>query len=73
MKPGTIRLSFLIIWQKPQRAFPDKFLAFTEGCKEQFKMSGIYEVSLGELYGKNMINDFNKGTALWTDWNIAAG
>jgi glucosylceramidase len=48
----------------------DKFLAFTEGCKEQFDMSKIYDVSLGELYGKNMMNDFNKGTALWTDWNV---
>lgn len=52
------------------RAFPDKFLAFTEGCKESFKMSGIEDVKLGELYGKNMINDFNRGTALWTDWNV---
>ncbi|TXF79295.1 glycoside hydrolase family 30 protein [Chryseobacterium sp.] len=53
-----------------QRAFPDKFLAFTEGCKEKFRMDGIYDVSLGELYGRNMLTDFNKGTALWTDWNV---
>lgn len=53
-----------------RRAFPDKFLIFTEGCKEQFDFSKIYDVSLGELYGRNMINDFNKGTAGWTDWNI---
>lgn len=53
-----------------QRAFPNMFLAFTEGCKEQFKMDGIYDVALGELYGRNMLNDFNKGTALWTDWNV---
>ena len=53
-----------------QRAFPNMFLAFTEGCKEEFKMDGIYDVSLGELYGRNMLNDFNKGTALWTDWNV---
>lgn len=56
--------------EETQKAFPDKFLAFTEGCKEQFKLDGIYDVSLGELYGRNMITDFNKGTALWTDWNI---
>ena len=56
--------------EETQRAFPDKFLAFTEGCKEQFKMDGIYDVSLGELYGRNILNDFNKGTALWTDWNV---
>lgn len=53
-----------------QKAFPNMFLAFTEGCKEQFKFDGIYDVSLGELYGKNMLNDFNQGTALWTDWNV---
>ena len=52
------------------RAFPDKFLIFTEGCKEQFDFSKIYDVSLGELYGRNMINDFNQGTAAWTDWNV---
>lgn len=52
------------------RAFPDKFLIFTEGCKENFDFSKIYDVSLGELYGRNMINDFNKGTSAWTDWNI---
>lgn len=52
------------------KAFPDKFLIFTEGCKEQFDFSKIYDVSLGELYGRNMINDFNKGTAAWTDWNV---
>ncbi len=53
-----------------QRAFPNMFLAFTEGCKEKFSLDGIYDVSLGELYGRNMLNDFNKGTALWTDWNV---
>jgi len=53
-----------------QRAFPDKFLAFTEGCKEKFDYTKIYDPSLGELYGRNMLNDFNKGTALWTDWNV---
>lgn len=53
-----------------QKAFPDKFLIFTEGCKEQFDFNKIYDVSLGELYGKNMINDFNSGMAAWTDWNV---
>lgn len=56
--------------EETQKAFPNMFLAFTEGCKEQFKMDQIYDVSLGELYGRNMLNDFNKGTALWTDWNV---
>ena len=52
------------------KAFPDKFLLFTEGCKELFDYSKIYDVSLGELYGKNIINDFNNGSSGFTDWNI---
>lgn len=53
-----------------QKAFPGMFLAFTEGCKEKFDLKQIYDVSLGELYDRNMLNDFNEGTALWTDWNV---
>lgn len=56
--------------QETHRAFPDKFLIFTEGCKEKFSFDNIYDVSLGELYGRNMINDFNSGTSAWTDWNV---
>ncbi|SFI27369.1 glycoside hydrolase family 30 protein [Halpernia frigidisoli] len=56
--------------EETQKAFPDKFLAFSEGCKEQFNYDKINDVSLGELYGRNMLTDFNKGTALWTDWNV---
>lgn len=52
------------------KAFPDKFLLFTEGCKELFDYSKIFDVSLGELYGRNMINDFNNGSSGFTDWNI---
>lgn len=52
------------------KAFPDKFLMFTEGCKEKFDFSQIYDVSIGELYGKNMINDFNTGVSAWCEWNI---
>lgn len=51
-------------------AFPDKELIFTEGCKEKFDIDSIYNWSLGERYGYSMINDFNAGTAAWTDWNI---
>lgn len=51
-------------------AFPDKELIFTEGCKEKFNIDSIYNWSLGERYGYSMINDFNSGTAAWTDWNI---
>lgn len=52
------------------QAFPDKQLIFTEGCKEKFSMDSIGHWSLGERYGLSMINDFNNGTAAWTDWNI---
>jgi len=52
------------------RAFPDKHLLFTEGCKESFNMDSVYNWSLGERYGYSMINDFNNGTTGWTDWNI---
>ena len=52
------------------KAFPDKFLIFTEGCIEKFNFNEIYDWRLGELYGKNMINDFNNGLSAWTDWNI---
>src|SRR5690606_14209270 len=53
-----------------KEAFPDKELIFTEGCKEKFDIDSIYNWSLGERYGYSMINDFNAGTADWTDWNI---
>lgn len=51
-------------------AFPDKKLIFTEGCKEQFKLEKVNDWTLGERYGISMLNDFNNGTAAWTDWNI---
>ncbi|MCA1621822.1 MAG: glycosyl hydrolase [Acidobacteria bacterium] len=51
-------------------AFPDKHLIFTEGCKEAFDMGKVDDWKLGELYGRQMIHDFNNGTAGWTDWNI---
>ena len=51
-------------------AFPDKHLVFTEGCKEKFDMDKVGDWKLGELYGRQMIHDFNNGTAGWTDWNV---
>jgi len=50
--------------------FPQKSLLFTEGCAENFKPGLINDWSLGEKYGRSMINDFNVGTVGWTDWNI---
>jgi glucosylceramidase len=50
--------------------FPDKHLVFTEGCNDAFDMQRINDWKLGEHYGRSMINDFNNGTAAWTDWNV---
>ena len=51
-------------------AFPSVNLIFTEGCKEKFRLDSVDNWSLGERYGNSMINDFNNGTAAWTDWNV---
>jgi len=51
-------------------AFPGTNLLFTEGCKEAFKLSGVYDWKLGEKYGANMIHDFNNGSVGFTDWNV---
>lgn len=51
-------------------SFPDKKLIFTEGCVESFSLVRVNEWSLGERYGRSMINDFNAGTCAWTDWNV---
>ena len=51
-------------------AYPDKALIFTEGCKEKYDVNKLDDWTLGERYGYSMINDFNSGTAAWTDWNM---
>lgn len=51
-------------------SYPQTNLIFTEGCKEKFDINKINDWKLGELYGTNMINDFNNGIVAWTDWNI---
>lgn len=56
--------------KRVKEAFPDKELIFTEGCIEKFSFDRINDWTLGERYGLSMINDFNAGTAAWTDWNI---
>jgi glucosylceramidase len=50
--------------------FPDKHLIFTEGCADSFDINRVHDWKLGEQYGHSMINDFNNGTAAWTDWNV---
>jgi glucosylceramidase len=53
-----------------KESFPDKNLLFTEGCVEKFDASKYQFWPNAERYGRNIINDFNNGTAGWTDWNL---
>ncbi len=50
-------------------AWPDKQLLFTEGCQEGGPHHGSWE--LGERYARSMINDLNRWTVGWIDWNLA--
>ena len=52
------------------QSYPGKNLLFTEGCVERFDTAKYQLWANGERYGLSMINDFNNGTAGWTDWNI---
>lgn len=56
--------------QNVKESYPDKQLLFTEGCIEAFDENEYQRWSNAERYGTSMINDFNCGTAGWTDWNI---
>ena len=49
-------------------AWPDKQLLFTEGCQEGGPHTG--EWALGERYGRSVINDLNRWTVGWIDWNL---
>lgn len=49
-------------------AWPDKQLIFTEGCQEGGPHTG--EWSLGERYARSIINDLNRWTVGWIDWNL---
>ncbi|MFI5350705.1 MAG: glycoside hydrolase family 30 beta sandwich domain-containing protein [Elusimicrobiota bacterium] len=51
-------------------SYPDKPLIFSEGTIEDFDAARLDDWSLGERYGREMIRDFNNGTAAWTDWNL---
>lgn len=49
-------------------AWPDKQLLFTEGCQEGGPHDGSW--ALGERYARSMINDLNRWTVGWIDWNL---
>ena len=49
-------------------AWPDKQLLFTEGCQEGGPHRGSWD--LGERYAHSMINDLNRWTVGWIDWNL---
>lgn len=49
-------------------AWPDKHLLFTEGCQEGGPHHGSWD--LGERYARSMINDINRWTVGWIDWNL---
>lgn len=49
-------------------AWPDKALLFTEGCQEGGPHIGSWEV--GERYARSIVNDINRWTVGWIDWNL---
>ena len=49
-------------------AWPDKGLRFTEGCQEGGPHHGSW--ALGERSASSMVNDLNRWTAGWIDWNL---
>ena len=54
--------------QKVHDEFPDKELIFTEGCQEGGPHIGSW--NLGERYATSIINDLNRWTVAWIDWNL---
>jgi len=54
--------------QQLHDAWPDKQLLFTEGCQEGGPHLGSWD--LGERYARSMINDLNRWTVGWIDWNL---
>ncbi len=49
-------------------AYPDKQLLFTEGCQEGGPHIGSWLT--GERYARSIINDLNRWTVGWIDWNL---
>jgi glucosylceramidase len=56
--------------RRVKEAFPEKNVMLTEACNFPFSWQHIDDWNWGEIYGKNMIHDFNNGAVGWTDWNI---
>lgn len=49
-------------------AYPEKHLIFTEGCQEAGPHLGAWDT--GERYARSIINDLNRWTEAWVDWNL---
>ena len=54
--------------QQVHDEYPDKNLIFTEGCQENGPHIGSW--NLGERYATSIINDLNRWTVAWLDWNL---
>ena len=54
--------------QQVHEEFPDKQLIYTEGCQEGGPHIGSWD--LGERYATSIINDLNRWTVAWIDWNL---
>ncbi|PTX96485.1 glycoside hydrolase family 30 protein [Opitutus sp. ER46] len=53
-----------------REAYPKTHLLFTEACNYPYDRAKLGDWTLGEKYGRAMIEDFNNGAEGWTDWNI---
>lgn len=54
--------------QTAHDAYPDKQLLFTEGCQEGGPHINSWIPA--ERYARSMINDLNRWTVGWVDWNL---
>lgn len=51
-------------------AYPDKHLLFTEGCEYPFDPTKLDSWQFGERYAHSILNDLNRWTVGWVDWNL---
>jgi glucosylceramidase len=54
--------------QQLHDAWPEKRLLFTEGCQEGGPHHGSW--ALAERYARSLIQDLNRWTVGWIDWNL---